>query len=135
MATKLGLINIIAADVPKTLAFYRRLGLDIPEAADAQDHVEVPIAPGVVIAFDTEGVYQGFDADWRSPAPRTHERQSLVFYSDTPAEVDDLYNALLEVGGTPRRPLQDAPWGERYGSLFDPNGLEVTLVATLPTTT
>ncbi|GGZ99408.1 hypothetical protein GCM10010371_68550 [Streptomyces subrutilus] len=69
-----------------------------------------------------------------APPPRSHERQSLVFYSDTPAEVDDLYAALLETGGTPRRPLQDAPWGERYGSLFDPDGLEVTLVATLPTT-
>ncbi|WP_424213444.1 VOC family protein [Streptomyces sp. BI20] len=134
MATKLAIINIIAADVPKTLAFYRRLGLDIPASADSMDHVEIPVAPGLVMAFDTEGVYQAFDADWRGPAPRTHERQSLMFRSDTPAEVDALHAALLETGGTPRRPLQDAPWGERYASVLDPDGLEITLVAPLPTT-
>jgi len=35
-------IEIVVADMAAALAFYRRLGLDIPESADSEPHVDVP---------------------------------------------------------------------------------------------
>lgn len=46
MAPTLDLIGIVSGDLPRSLAFYRRLGLDIPADADAAPHVEVTLPDG-----------------------------------------------------------------------------------------
>ena len=43
MKLKPALIELAVADMAATLAFYRRLGLDIPADADAQEHVDVDL--------------------------------------------------------------------------------------------
>ncbi|NEE53973.1 glyoxalase, partial [Streptomyces sp. SID8455] len=45
MTPRLDAISIITADLAASLAFYRRLGLDIPAGAESAPHVEV-VLPG-----------------------------------------------------------------------------------------
>src|SRR5918998_5680640 len=41
MALRLDLVGIVTHDMGSSLAFYRRLGLDIPDGAEDEPHVEV----------------------------------------------------------------------------------------------
>src|SRR5689334_21195540 len=69
---RLDAIGIVVSDMAKSLAFYRRLGLDAPASADGEGHVEVGLAGGLRLLFDTaELVAAGyhselapFDAFW-----------------------------------------------------------------------
>jgi len=45
MTHTLNVIGLVVTDMAATLAFYRRLGLDIPAAADTAPHAEVVLVP------------------------------------------------------------------------------------------
>jgi catechol 2,3-dioxygenase-like lactoylglutathione lyase family enzyme len=57
----LNLIGIVVEDMARSLAFYRRLGLDVPADADAQPHFEVTLAGGMRLAWDTVETIRSFD--------------------------------------------------------------------------
>ena len=46
MTLTLDVIGLVVTDMAATLAFYRRLGLDIPADADSEPHAEVPLPGG-----------------------------------------------------------------------------------------
>ena len=54
------LIELVVSDMAATLAFYRRLGLDIAKAADDKPHVDVELAGGMRLAWDTEDTIRSF---------------------------------------------------------------------------
>ena len=72
MHARLDLIGIVVADMPRSLAFYRQLGLDIPAEADGEGHVEVTLPGGLRLAWDTEEVIRSFDPDWTPPSGSPH---------------------------------------------------------------
>ena len=43
MPARLEVIEVVVADMARSLAFYRRLGLDVPPDADQQPHVEASL--------------------------------------------------------------------------------------------
>ena len=53
-------LELVVSDMAASLAFYRRLGLDVPTDADAEPPVEVPLG-GLRLAFDTEETIRSFD--------------------------------------------------------------------------
>jgi len=55
----------------------------------------------------------------------------LAFRLDSPAEVDELYHALVAAGYAGHKEPQDAFWGQRYAMLRDPDGSGVELFAPL----
>ena len=57
---KLNVFALIVTDMPRALAFYRALGLDIPASADSEPHVDVEIADGIRFSFDDEAMVRGF---------------------------------------------------------------------------
>jgi catechol 2,3-dioxygenase-like lactoylglutathione lyase family enzyme len=126
------LIELVVADMPATLAFYRRLGLDIEPDADSQPHVDVELG-GIRIAFDTEDVIRSFDPAWTPPGPGGH-RVALAFACETPAEVDAAWDELTGAGYEGHLPPWDAFWGMRYAVVHDPDGTPVDLYAALPQT-
>jgi catechol 2,3-dioxygenase-like lactoylglutathione lyase family enzyme len=131
MPTHFDLVGLVVNDMARTLAFYRRLGLDIPAEADIEPHVEVTLPGGLRIAFDTEATIRSFDPDWNpgTGAPRV----SLAFACDGPAEVDKTYADLVDAGYPGHLPPWDAFWGMRYAVVRDPDGTGVDLFASLPT--
>lgn len=114
-----------------TLAFYRRLGLDIQDEADAAPHVEVDLAGGLRLAFDTEETIRSFDPDW-TPPPDGGQRVALAFACASPAEVDAAFAELTDAGYHGHLPPWDAEWGMRYAVIHDPDGRGVDLFAPLP---
>jgi catechol 2,3-dioxygenase-like lactoylglutathione lyase family enzyme len=129
MKLRLALIELVVSDMSATLAFYRRIGLDIPLEADGEDHVDVEVG-GVRVAFDTEGVIRSFDPGWSSPERGGH-RVALAFACDSPAEVDRAWDELTGAGYEGHLPPWDAFWGMRYAVVHDPDGTPVDLFAPL----
>ena len=125
-------LGLVAQDLPRTLAFYRTLGLEIPPEADTAPHVEVTLPGGFSIMFDPVETVRSFDPDWTPPTGSSGA--GLAFPCDTPAAVDEKYAAMVAAGFDGHLEPWDAPWGQRYASLLDPNGFGVDLYAALPTT-
>lgn len=124
-------IGLVVADMAASLAFYRRLGLEIPAEADGQPHVEVPLPGGLLLVFDTVDTVLSFDPDWEPP--KGGHRVSIAFTCESPEAVDSLYAALVAEGHTGHKPPWDAFWGQRYAVVLDPDGGGVDLLAALPT--
>jgi len=112
-----------------SLAFYRRLGLDIPAEADTEPHVEVALPGGLRLAFDTVDTIRSFDPDWQPPTGGS--RTSLAFRCADTAEVDHWYAELTGAGYHGHLDPWDAFWGQRYAVVHDPDGIGVDLFAAL----
>jgi catechol 2,3-dioxygenase-like lactoylglutathione lyase family enzyme len=129
MKARLDLIGIVVADMPRSLAFYRRLGLEIPPEADGEPHVEVTLPGGLRLAWDTEETVRSFDPDWAPPTGG--HRMGLAFLLDSPGDVDRAYAELTGLGHEGHKPPWDAFWGQRYAVVHDPDGNSVDLFAPL----
>ncbi|MEV1288561.1 VOC family protein [Micromonospora sp. NPDC049679] len=126
---RLDLIGLVVADMARSLAFYRRLGLPIPAAADTEPHVEVALPGGLRLAWDTADTIRSFDPAWK---PATGSRIALAFACDNPAAVDATYAELTAAGYQGHLAPWDAFWGQRYAVVHDPDGNAVDLFAANP---
>lgn len=125
MPARLDAIGLVVADMPRSLAFYRRLGLELPPDADAQGHVETTLPGGLRLLWDTVEIVRSFDADWE--APSGGHRAALAFRCDSPADVDATYAELVAAGADGHNEPWDAYWGQRYATVLDPDGNAVDL--------
>jgi catechol 2,3-dioxygenase-like lactoylglutathione lyase family enzyme len=116
------------SDMARSVGFYRLLGLEFPEGAEGEQHVEAPLPGGMRYALDAEEVIRSFDPDWQRP----EGAGGGAFRCDSPAEVDQVYAALLATGGSPHKEPWDAFWGQRYAQVKDPDGTLIDLYAALP---
>ena len=123
------LVELVVDDMATTLAFYRRLGLEIPVGADTEPHVDVDLG-GLHLAFDTREVVRSFQPGWTPP--HGGHRAALAFAAPSPAEVDAAYATLVGSGAEGHLPPWDAVWGMRYAVVLDPDGTPVDLFAPLP---
>ncbi len=122
-------IGIVVADMSQTLGFYRLLGLDIPAGADGEGHVEVEVASGFRVMFDTVEVMQKFS----TYEPAEGGRQvHFALRCDSPADVDARFKAAADRGHEVRTEPFDAFWGQRYATILDPDRNPVDLYAELP---
>ena len=128
MTVRFDAIGLVVQDMAATLDFYRLLGLDIPASADTGSHVECELPGGVRIMWDTVELVSSF-SDWEPPAGG--HRVALAFLCDGPGEVDELAAALVEAGYRSHLEPFDAFWGQRYATVFDPDGNPVDLFAPL----
>jgi uncharacterized glyoxalase superfamily protein PhnB len=122
-------VGIVAADMARALAFYRRLGLEVPPDAEDAPHVEIPLPGGLRLMLDTVETVRSFDPSWTPPSG---SGVSLAFACDDPAGVDALYRDLVGAGHEGHLEPWDAFWGQRYASVRDPDGNGIDLFAPLP---
>jgi uncharacterized glyoxalase superfamily protein PhnB len=100
-----------------------------PAGAVDEVHAEAVGPGGLRVMLDTEASVMSF-SEWQPPtggSPRT----ALAFLCDNAAEVDRLFQELVTAGGHGDLPPFDAPWGQRYASIHDPDGNAVDLFAPL----
>ena len=130
MAPTAAAFGIVASDLARSVAFYRALGLAIPDGAEDAPPVEVQLPGGLRLLIDPVDTIRSFDPDWAPPtgSPRT----SLAFECGSPAEVDATYEAMTAAGFDGHLAPWDAFWGQRYATLRDPDGNGVDLYAALP---
>jgi catechol 2,3-dioxygenase-like lactoylglutathione lyase family enzyme len=120
-------IGIVVSDMARSLDFYRRLGLDVPETPQA-GHVDIVLPNGWRLMLDSEDEMRKFLPGWvRQPGNLV----SLAFLCDSPAEVDEVYSEMVGAGYRGDKDPWDAFWGQRYGKLLDPDGVSVDLYAAL----
>ncbi len=124
-------INLVAADLDATLAFYRRLGIEIPEDAiwrtgTGIHHVTVAMPGGLSLEFDSEAlaaVYDGgFDAGTAGSG-----RMLIGFSVSNRDDVDALHADLVAAGYASLQAPWDAFWGARAAVVADPDGNHVGL--------
>ncbi|SHE50538.1 Uncharacterized conserved protein PhnB, glyoxalase superfamily [Seinonella peptonophila] len=122
MKVQLDMVGIVVEDMKKSLDFYRQLGLEIPEEANKEPHVEVQLN-GMRLGFDTIKTVQSIYGHWEEPVGH---RIELAFLCD---HVDEVYHHLTKLGYTGYREPWDAFWGQRYAIVLDPDGNRVSLFA------
>ncbi|MCK1795927.1 VOC family protein [Streptomyces sp. XM4193] len=122
------MIGMVTGDMAAALAFYRRLGLDVPEGVEDQDHVEAVGPGGVRVAWDSEELIASITPDGE---PSGEGRVSLAFLCDGPEGVDRTYAELTAAGHPGEKEPWDAFWGQRYALVRDPDGNTVSLFAPL----
>jgi catechol 2,3-dioxygenase-like lactoylglutathione lyase family enzyme len=125
-------LNLVVRDMEATLAFYRRLGLHIPDSAvwrtaSGAHHVEVAMPNGVQLDFDSVALAKRYNAGWREPAGGS--RSVIGFALPSRDAVDARYAELTGAGHTGRQPPYDAFWGARYAVVADPDGNDVGLMS------
>ena len=88
MKAQLDLIGIVVEDMGRALAFYRELGLELPEDGDGQPHVEATLPGGLGLAWDTAGddpvLQPGLAAGHRWSADRPGLPRRLARPTSTP---------------------------------------------------
>jgi catechol 2,3-dioxygenase-like lactoylglutathione lyase family enzyme len=130
MTVRLDVVGVVVADMARSLAFYRRLGIDLPSDADSEPHVEAHLPGGLRIMWDTTEVIRSFDPGWTPPSGGPGV--GLAFACDSPAEVDSTFGDLVAAGHDGHLEPWDAFWGQRYAVVHDPDGNSVDLFAALP---
>ena len=123
----LNALGIVVSDMARSIAFYRLLGLDVPETPDG-GHVDTFLPNGVRLMLDSEDVVRSFRPEWTR---ETGNQLALAFDCGSPAEVDDLYARVETAGFDAEKEPWDAVWGQRYAQLRDPDGVPIDLYAAL----
>lgn len=120
-------VEIATSDMTRALDFYRLFGFDAP--APNGPHVEIDLPGGNRLAFDDEQVIADMHPGW---SPPTHQgRVALAFAVEDPSDVDALYEKITAAGHPGTIEPFDAPWGQRYATVTDPDGTSVDLFAAL----
>jgi predicted lactoylglutathione lyase len=119
------MVVLLIEDLPRSLAFYRRLGVAFPADADQRTDVQVPIGDSHQMVLTTRFVRNDPD---RQP-PSGGSRIMLEFFVDSRAEVDAKYAELTAAGYRGRR----APWLTSFDAWMclvdDPDGNTVLVTA------
>jgi catechol 2,3-dioxygenase-like lactoylglutathione lyase family enzyme len=113
-------VTLATADMATAVAFYEGLGFE-------------RLYGGPDTEFTSYRVGTGFlnlqlDAD-HAPVPHIWGR--VIFHV---ADVDHLYHRAVTAGYEPSTAPADAPWGERYFHLRDPDGHELSFARPLSST-
>jgi uncharacterized glyoxalase superfamily protein PhnB len=111
----------------RSIAFYRALGLDVPETPD-EGHVDTFLPNGVRFMLDSEEVIRSFLPDWQR---EDGNQVSIALECASPAEVDEVYARVIGAGFEGEKEPWDADWGQRYALLIDPDGVRINLYASL----
>ena len=124
---ELNAVGVVASDMARSIAFYRALGVEMPETP-GEGHVEAAMPNGTRLMLDSEEVLRSFRENW---SRETGNQVALAFECASPAEVDDVYARVTGAGFRGEKEPWDAFWGQRYAQLRDPDGVPVDLYAAL----
>ncbi len=122
------MVNVIVGDMPASLDFYGRLGLEPPDGDGVPDtHVELMTTGGISLELDTAESARLWHAGWR--AGPASARVVIGFSLTSRQAVDERYAELTAAGYAGRQPPFDAFWGARYAIVADPDGNDVGLMS------
>jgi catechol 2,3-dioxygenase-like lactoylglutathione lyase family enzyme len=124
---QLNAIGIVASDMARSIAFYRLLGIELPETP-GEGHVQAVLPNGLSFMLDTEETIRSFKPEWTRASGN---EIAIAFECGSAAEVDEVYARVTGAGYHGEKEPWDAFWGQRYAQLQDPDGVGVDLYAAL----
>jgi uncharacterized glyoxalase superfamily protein PhnB len=113
-------VHLSVANMAKSLDFYRRAGLHVPDGAEENGHVEINVGHGAHLSLSTREVIAMYDHAWRGPDSST--ATVLQFLLPSREAVDEMYATLTLAGYNGHIAPLDAFWGKRYCEVDDPDG-------------
>ena len=120
---KLEGVNIVVADMPGMLAFYRRVGIALRDTGNEWDEHH---HSGDGVDLDSAAFASAvWDPAWPSGGTGT----VLTFRCDSREEVNALHDELVTAGAASLHAPHDAFWGSRYAIVEDPDGNHVGLTS------
>ncbi len=134
MKPDLNQVDLVVRDMDAAIAFYRALGVEIPEAAiwrtsTGVHHVDITMPGGMVLHFDSPALTRFYNKGWREPSG-TGTRNVLTFKVSSREEVDTLHAKLTGLGHRSSQPPYDTFWGARYAIIEDPDGNHIGVMST-----
>ena len=119
-------VAVSATDLSRAVAFYELLGFRFPPLEGDTKHVESEA--GVRLMIDEAA----FLTSLHGEAPRPGNTAGFAILFDAPDGVDAAAARVADAGHTVITPPYDAPWGQRYATVADPDGYRTDLFALLP---
>ena len=119
-------VAVSATDMSRAVAFYELLGFRFPPPEPDTEHIEAEA--GIRLMIDTAALLEQLHGE--APRPGTHAAFALRY--DSPAEVDRTVARVEQAGRAVVLEPFDAPWGQRYATVADPDGYRVDLFSPLP---
>ena len=125
-------LNLVVSDMEETLAFYRLLGVEIPDDAlwrtdTGVHHVEVGMPGGFELAFDSIDLAKRYNEGWRRPEGGS--ASVMGFRVASRGDVDERFSQLTEAGYKGLQQPYDTFWGARYAIVEDPDGREIGIMS------
>lgn len=128
-------VNIVSGDPEAALAFYRLLGVHVPDEAIFQTgaeilHISGPSDSGIEPHFDIDS--QSFVMSWIKDWKGRRDLAGKViigFKVQSRQIVDEIYSGLIGAKHPSIQPLFDAFWGARYAVVEDPDGIAVGIMS------
>jgi predicted enzyme related to lactoylglutathione lyase len=120
-------VAVTAADLSRAVAFYELLGFRFPPVGADDQHVEAE--SGIRLMIDSASMMTELNGE----PPRPGNTAGFAVLMGTPDEVDAAAARVGDAGHTVVHPPFDAPWGQRYATVADPDGYRVDLFCALPT--
>lgn len=119
------MVVLLVEDIPRSLAFYRHLGVDFAEGADERRDVGVDIGDGRTIIWST--TFGANDPNRTSPSGGS--RIMLEFFVDGNDAVDALHAELAAAGYRVVREPFTTNFGAYMCLVDDPDGNTVLVTA------
>jgi len=127
MALELYMVGVIVEDMPRAAEFYRRLGVDVPEGADAEDFVEIKMS-GLTLFLSTKEQNARWDPARREISGDGY-RIVLEFYLESRDALDAKYEELTGYGYAGHCAPYDVTPELRFAMVDDPDGNTILLSA------
>jgi catechol 2,3-dioxygenase-like lactoylglutathione lyase family enzyme len=121
-------LHLAVGDIQASAAFYRLLGLGVPDDSSLGEHVDIDLGGALGIALSTEAITRTYDPGWRAPVGPP--ALALQFDVGSRDDVDRLFGVFTAAGHHGHLPPIDAFWGGRYAEVDDPDGNIVGLHST-----
>jgi catechol 2,3-dioxygenase-like lactoylglutathione lyase family enzyme len=117
--------NLVVSNMEATVAFYRRLGLDIPDTPPEwqHHHRSARLPDGITLDFDSTQFARYWNEGWSGGMG------VLGFGVDSREQVDQIYTDLVDGGYKGQQPPYDASWGARFAVVEDPDGNPVAIMS------
>jgi catechol 2,3-dioxygenase-like lactoylglutathione lyase family enzyme len=126
MALQLSMVGLVVEDMGRSLAFYRRLGVEVPAGEDDRPHVEVKMENGITFFWDTTFA-RTYDPDREPPAGGY--RMVPEFFLAGRAAVDATYAEMTGHGYQGHRAPFETAFGAYMAMVDDPDGNTVLITA------
>ena len=129
-------LNIVSGNVDASIAFYRKLGVDIPDpriwrTATGVHHVtaiESGAGEAASLDFDSAAFAQIWNKGWAGRKDLAG-RVVVGFSVSAREEVDRLFGEMTSAGHRGLQAPFDAFWGARYAIVEDPDSIAVGLMS------
>ncbi len=112
---RISAVTLATSDMARAVAFYSSLGFVLRYGGPDAGFTSFSLADGYLNL-----IARGEPPGWWG---------RVIFYA---YDVDALHERALALGYGPHAPPRDAPWGERFFHLTDPDGHELSFAAPLP---